>query len=307
MKAELARVAGHNLGYLLGVGERRHHIVDGVVAVTQCGVHIFKQIAVLGGVLRLDFPLAGIGGDVAQRDDVEQSIAVVDRRLLDPTTQAVPVLGYRSRAQHLGREVVEAAHIAGERLGATLGEARIVVVGTIGRRIAGDGYALDARVGVVLDKVDGVAYTGQLLRIAAVGGVDVGAVDAEVDVGRPLGRALLARLDTGSHIGPLRSKRALAEVELSQIGSRRRAERQSAATLVLGHRQHGVGHPPAVGNDSLIIYCVSGTGERSTLVDVVVTLMLNVAVASRSNYLWQFHDAVASRDYGDKRDFAVAL
>ena len=206
-----------------------HDVFYDVIRVAQAGEHVVEQPFVgrtAGNRLNLPLFFVGVGCRV---DDTEQGIALLCHKLghhgrfhhgfvfvpdialhapafaarLDEGAQVEPVFG-REGFLHDARGNVEvAAHVVFQGLGASSGEACVVVVGAFGRGISVERHALHFERFVEERVFNGLFQPLQFFGVAAVFGIDNDFVDGEVEEGAALDGAHFRILLLGHDVGQI--------------------------------------------------------------------------------------------------------
>ena len=235
-----------------------HDVFYDVIRVAQAGKHVVEQPFVgrtAGNRLNLPLFFVGVGCRV---DDTEQGIALLCHKLghhgrfhhgfvfvpdialhapafaarLDEGAQVEPVLGREGFLHDARRNVEVAAHVVFQGLGASSGEACVVVVGAFGRGISVERHALHLEGFVEKRVFNGLFQPLQFFGVATVVGVYNGLVDREVEEGASFDGAHFCVLLLGHDVGQ-EGNGAQAVVE--------RNARSGRCRLLLGARTQHVG------------------------------------------------------------------
>ena len=222
-----------------------HRIGDPVVRVTQCGVAVVEQEAVLLGIGAFDPRLLRIRVEIAvdQREDLR---AVGQVGAVDVAAQPLPVLRLVVGLDRPVVEVIELLDVLFERLRTAYGQFRVVGIGAFGRSVALEPDRGDRYVGVGAYGVDRILDFLQFRRIAAVVGIDDGLVDGEVDECRSVDREDLHRIGFRPDVDEARDVDERGFVEAQHVALF--VEQRAAAPVVLPvEDERGSVHPRLVG------------------------------------------------------------
>ncbi len=278
----------------------------------QRGIDLAQQIGVVVRVFAPDPRILGIGRQVAV-DQREYPAARHNVRLLDEAPQPLPVLRLVGRRDHLIGQIVLAQHIIFQRRGTSLSQTHVIVIGSLGRGVTLDADRRNARIGIVAHEIYRGHDLAQLLGVAAVVLVYLGAVDREIDICRalhgarlyPLGnRAYIYERRLEAHRLPLRCKvepRQLLAVALRLL--------VAAAAHDAVDADPSRGHPLAVGYYGAILdtlhppVAVNGLAGRLA----VVAQMMIIAVATGYHDRLHAQRIAPGRNVGRKAEIVVAL
>ena len=139
-----------------------------------------------------------------------------------------------------------------QRLGTALGQASIILVGTLGRSKALDRERANGDVAIVLHRVDSTGNLTQLVGVIVVVGVNLGATNRKIDIGRALQGASLDNLDLRTQILHLRREEHARELLDQGVGIRPQLTTAAAIALAT-HHQRAVLHPVGVGEADLVV------------------------------------------------------
>ena len=289
---------------------------DAVVGMPESRIALLEEELIVLGIGGLQNPFAGVGIAVAV-DDGEQLAAVLHIGTFDETAESGPILRLKVGGDDTGTEAVETLDVVLECLCTANGEVAVVVVGTLGRSIALEPYLVDGDVVVVAYRIDGGTDFGKFHLVAAVCGVDFGAVDREVNVGRSLNLTALPGLGLRTDINHLGHNLhgglhhfGLADVEHGDIVAHHMFATSVFATVE--HQGGGV-HPgfivrdiavgEALGHTMATERCGRIVGED---MDIVADIA-EITLAAKNADGLQRHGIGAVGDVGGEDDCTVLL
>ena len=257
IEAQLLGSGAHKAAYLVDIGEGADIEVDGIVGVTQGRIYVGKQPSVLAGEVALDLCVARVGLERGVGCDGQDSVAVVDVVGLEPVDQAFPVFRLVGCLEEGCGEAVEIADVFLEGLGAAFGQAHVVGVGAFGRGESLDGDQAHGDILVAGHGVDRGAYLGQLAGVAAVVGIDLGAVDREVDESAALDLAALGGVGGGAQEAEA-GLEGTRQLEACEVEVALALDIGAAAVVGAGQSEGAAVHPVLPGSGGGVF--VSGRG-----------------------------------------------
>ena len=290
--------AEESLGFFNGEGA--NGIVHTIVGMAERGIPVAEHIGIVLGIERLDAGFLGVGLEVGI-DEGEDFRTMADAgRVGHVAAKAVPVLRRGLDGEDGRGEFHEATHIVAESGGTAIGEARVVVIGTLGRGVAVDGDVGDGRVRVVLDEEDGLEDLLEFTRVLAIGGMDFRTAHGEVEEGRAIeGIAFDGGLRADKGEGPFgvddRDGLAGGGTEI----------RPSAAAGVIDETDTCSFHPGGEGDGGAIVellLCAVATGEFRFTGGTAEALIENMALTTVDHDGGEGPGAVAFLDDGGDDD-----